>query len=235
MAGAMAPDLIYFVMLTTEWRYLSHTWLGLFLFCLPAGVIFSFVFHNWFKKPFITHLPSPLDKSLAGLAKSKWTIQGSRDWFVLVVSVLIGALSHFGWDSITHPDGAIVQAYPILNESITLFGTSRKICRIIQHLSSLSGGLVLLYYLLFDKNIVSRQVVAVQRNKAEKLKYWFGCMGFTVMLTFVAISFYNYIFSWKIFAGYYLFLGFITAVLSVWAGLFWWAVLWGFRHKEAKH
>jgi len=97
MAGAMAPDLIYFLALRTDFRGLSHSWPGLFLITLPAGVVFSFVFHRYFKYSFIRHLPSPLDRFLSGLAQSGWCVVGAKAWVILVVSVLVGSLSHFFW------------------------------------------------------------------------------------------------------------------------------------------
>ena len=65
MAGAMAPDLLYFLMMQTSYRGVSHSWLGLFVFCLPAGIAFSFAFHHLFKQPVIHNLPWPLDRRLS--------------------------------------------------------------------------------------------------------------------------------------------------------------------------
>ena len=95
MVGAMSPDLIYFLTTITFYRGISHSWFGLFIFCLPAGLLFAVMFHWLFKYHFIMNLPSPLDKNLSGLAVSRFFPRNIRDWSVLIFSVIIGALSHF--------------------------------------------------------------------------------------------------------------------------------------------
>ena len=110
MAGAMAPDLQYFLLADTTHRGLSHSWVGLFAVCLPMGLAFSFAFHWLFKEAFIANLPRPLDRWLSGLAVSTFGPRSWSEWAVLVSSVLIGALSHFAWDSFTHLHGEMALA-----------------------------------------------------------------------------------------------------------------------------
>ena len=231
MAGAMSPDLIYFFLVNTEFRNYSHTWAGLFYICIPAGLIFCYIFHNYFKYQFIRHLPSPFDKFLSGLAVSKWP---NQNWLIITLSVLIGALSHFGWDAITHPEGQFVKWYPQLNETVYLLGAERKICRIIQHASSLIGGLVLIGYFIWGKIIPGRQSHMTQIDSKGKLKYWFMCILFTAMFCLVVLIFYNQLYQWHIFSGHYLFFGFMTFALGSWAGAFWWAIIYGIWKKEPK-
>ena len=231
MAGAMAPDLIYFFLVNTEFRRFSHTWIGLFYICIPAGLIFCYIFHNYFKYQFIRNLPSPFDKFLSGLAVSTWP---NQNYFIITFSVLIGALSHFGWDSFTNSGGQFVKWYPQLNETISLFGTERKICRIIQHTSSLIGGLVLIGYFIWGKILPDKQLNAVQVDSKSKLKYWLKCFVFTVLFSLAALIFYNQLYQWHVFAGYYLFVGFVTVALGSWAGVFWWAVIYGIWKKESR-
>ena len=172
MAGAMAPDLLYFLMMRTESRGISHSWLGLFVFCVPAGMLFAYCFHRFFKQYAIYNLPHPFDTRLSGLAEQRFQLSDFNSWMKLAVSVLIGALSHFFWDSLTHSIGEMAQMFPILTESFTILGISRPLCRFLQHASTIIGALVLLVYVLkgylLPPPIVSRSV----RSPGQKFLFW---------------------------------------------------------------
>jgi len=143
ISGAMAPDLQYFLLADTTHRGISHSWVGLFLVDLPLGLIFAFAFHRLFKKVFIEHLPAPLDRTLSGLAESKFCPGGLRPWVVLIISIVIGALSHFFWDSFTHTGGVLAQRIPWLLEQSTILGIARHNTRWVQHVSSILGALAM--------------------------------------------------------------------------------------------
>lgn len=191
MAGAMAPDLIYFLILITTHRGISHSWTGLFIFCLPAGIVFSFAFHLLFKYHFISNLPRPLDRFLSGLADSKFRIAGRRGLTVLAYSVLIGALSHFFWDSMTHEQGEIVRRIPLLLEKSVILGTTVPNYRIVQHLSTAFGALTILIYALKSNLIPVPLSNPPVRKPGKKLIFW--SVGAMVTLAFasLAVSIYH--------------------------------------------
>ncbi len=170
----MAPDLIYFLMLITAHRGVSHSWTGLFIFCLPAGIVFYVVFHNLFKYHFILNLPRPLDRFLWGLAESKIRIVGWRGWLVLAYSVLIGALSHFFWDSMTHEFGEIVRRIPFLLEKSVILGITVPNYRIVQHLSTTLGALAIVMYALKSNLIPAPLSNPPVRRSRKKLVFWIG-------------------------------------------------------------
>jgi hypothetical protein len=174
MAGAMAPDLIYFLQLTTTSRGLGHSWSGLLLFCLPAGVAFSFAFHWLFKYNFISNLPNPLDKILSGLATSSFTVTGFRVWSIFILSLMVGTLSHFFWDSFTHQDGVLAQAIPILTQRSRLFGFSILNARILQHVSTVAGIVGLVFGLWKLRLLPATQADFKPRKATAKLLFWFG-------------------------------------------------------------
>lgn len=190
MAGAIAPDLIYFLMLITAHRGVSHSWTGLFVFCLPAGIVFSLVFHKLFKYHFLLNLPRPLDRFLSGLAESKFRIVGWRGWLVLAYSVLIGALSHFFWDSITHQHGEIVRRIPLLLEKSVIFGMSIPIYRIVQHLSTTLGVLTILIYALKFNLIPVPLSNPPVRQSGQKLVFWI--VGGMVAIAFACLAAWLY-------------------------------------------
>jgi len=190
IAGAMAPDLIYFLMLITTHRGVSHSWTGLFIFCLPAGIAFSFVFRCLFKYHFILNLPRPLDRFLSGLAESKFRVAGRRGLLVLAYSVLIGALSHFFWDSITHEHGEITRRIPLLLKKLVILGITVPNYRIVQHLSTALGALAILMYVLKSNLVPAPLSNRPVRKPGEKLIFWI--VGGSVALAFASLAVWLY-------------------------------------------
>lgn len=148
MAGAMSPDFIFFLMFRTADRGISHSWSGLFLFCLPAGLLFCYVFHWFFKREFINNLPGFIRERVDWLAVIKWQPTGLREWTVLVSSVLVGALSHFFWDSWTHGAGTTTNAFPLLLTWVPFPGSGKQIFELLHHASSIGGAYFVIRLLL---------------------------------------------------------------------------------------
>jgi hypothetical protein len=226
MAGAMAPDLIYFLMLITAHRGVSHSWTGLFIFCLPAGIVFSGVFHNLFKYHFILNLPRPLDRFLSGLAESKFRIVGRRGWLVLAYSVLIGGLSHFFWDSMTHEYGEIVRRIPFLLEKSVILGITVPNYRIVQHLSTAFGALTILIYALRSNLIPAPLSNPPVRRPRQKLIFWIG--GGMVAIALACLAAWLY-YDYSIFRIDRLLLSYpvsSTFGLAGWAGFFYFVCIY---------
>jgi len=178
MAGAMAPDLIYFLMGTTINRNFTHSWSGMFIFDIPAGILFAFAFHWLFKRVFLESLPFPLDRFFSGLAASRFEVAGWKAWLVLVASVAIGVLSHFFWDSFTHAQGQLTWYFPILLERREIFGQQIQICRIAQHVSTAAGALFILLYLVSGLLIPPATVKYRPRPARDKIRIWLlGIVG----------------------------------------------------------
>lgn len=192
-AGALAPDLLYFLMMTTEYRGVSHSWTGLFVFCLPAGIAFSFVFHLLFKHDFILNLPGPFDHALSGLARSRFRPPGYHGWLILITSVLIGVLSHFFLDSMTHQQGEIARRVPFLLERSTILGLNVSNCRILQHSFTILGAISILLYIFKSRIIPSPSSGFVARSSKDKLMFWIkGGMIATVFACLILFIFYGY-------------------------------------------
>lgn len=215
MAGAMSPDLLYFLLMDTTDRGFSHSWLGLFVFCLPAGMAFAITFHYLVKRWLILSLPWPFTRIFAGLSDSRFELHSSRQWITLAISVLIGALSHFLWDSFTHVDGEVATMIPWLTESSVILGIERPNCRFLQHASSLFGAIFVPVYLVRAKLIPPVSGSLPDVSPVSKFTYWAGGILSGIVLAVVAVNFYdnhaNYL---------------ATAGLAVWAGFFYWACVY---------
>jgi hypothetical protein len=92
----MVPDLWYFVPFVA--RADSHSIAALFWFCVPAGLAAYALFHLILKEPLIA-LVSPRLRAFtcAGLPRVPWR--------AVVVSLVVGALTHIAWDALTHIEG----------------------------------------------------------------------------------------------------------------------------------
>lgn len=221
MAGAMAPDLQYFLIADTTFRGDSHSWLGLFQLCLPLGLLFVFAFHWLFKQPFIVNLPRPLANALSGLAASKFTPTNTRGWIVLVYSVILGTLSHFFWDSFTHASGEIAQQIGWLTDQSTLFGLVRQNTRWMQHASTLLGAAGVLVGIWFWKLLPPPLEKPTSRTVRQKLIFWSLGSICGLLFAVAAALFHSDQYGWPIELGYNLTLPFMSFGLGSWAGFFW--------------
>ncbi len=221
IAGAMSPDLIFFLTGTTDFRGISHSWSGLFIFCLPAGILFALAFHWLFKQHFIFNMPSPLDLKLSGLARSLFSPKDLQAWIVLFYSVLIGTLSHFFWDSWTHPEGELSRMLPFLLETWRVFGRDISITSFVHRTSTAIGGIVMISMIWKGWFLPSPVIKEPIRRPAQKIRFWFGGAVIAVIGALVAVRIYaGY---WTIdFASFDWEFHIISKLgLGSWAGFFW--------------
>ena len=117
--GSLAPDLWYLVPLVQ--RADSHALAGLLWFCLPAGVALYLLFHLLLKEPLIALLSARL---------STFACRGlpARSWGAVVLSLVVGIVTHFVWDEVTHSDAP------------------RPGVNWVQHLNTLAGAAILAWW-----------------------------------------------------------------------------------------
>ncbi len=140
--GSLAPDLWYFLTLTSNQDF-SHTLPGLFLFCLPVGFALLWVYHRLLKRPLLALLPDSHQQRLAPFAGPYAFLPLRRTGWI-VLSLLVGALTHQVWDAFTHVDGWVVQHVPFF--FILVFsadGSYFQVFKVLQYLSSIFGVVVL--------------------------------------------------------------------------------------------
>ena len=172
--GSLTPDFEYFLRMKIESIY-SHTIPGLFWFDLPSGLLISFVFHNIIRNSLFNNLPNILKSRVSIFTKFDWNKHFSNNWFVVLISILIGAVSHLFWDGFTHNHGFFVEIIPGLSNTIEIFGKQILILKILQHLSSIFGGLVIAFGFL---KLHSDNNVKGQLN----LKYWSILIALTLLI-----------------------------------------------------
>jgi len=172
--GSLTPDLEYLLRMRIKSNF-SHTIDGLFWFDLPLGLLLAFIFHNIVRNGLFDNLPTILKSRFSTFKQFDWNGHFRRNWFVVIISILIGAGSHILWDSFTHDHGYFVQTIPTLQSSIDFLGGEIPILKILQHGSTLLGGLA-----------IAITIYKLPTNKTEKenvnLKYWIIFIGLSLTI-----------------------------------------------------
>ncbi|WP_433268271.1 DUF4184 family protein [Actinosynnema sp. CS-041913] len=108
VAGTMAPDLPYFVLLNAGGggEY-THTWWGIALVDVPIALVALLVYRVLLLEPALALLPDAVRSRVAWLP-------APRLGLAMVVSALIGSATHVGWDGFTHRNGWAVDLLPEL-------------------------------------------------------------------------------------------------------------------------
>ena len=177
--GSLTPDFEYFLRMRIKSNY-SHTIDGLFWFDLPLGLLLAFIFHNIVRDSLFNNLPPFLKSRFSTFKQFDWNRHFKQNWIVVTISIIIGAASHIFWDSFTHDHGYFVQTIPALQNSVDFLGRQIPILKILQHSSTLLGGLVIAF-----------AIYKLPTNKTEKeninLKYWTILAGLTLTIITVRL------------------------------------------------
>lgn len=142
LIGSLTPDFEYFIRMKVQSIY-SHALPGLFWFDLPLGVILMLIYTLIVKDKLIDSLPLFLNKRLS-VFKNGLNPTPKYYFPVVIISLIIGAASHLFWDSFTHPTGYFVEIIPGLKQPIYFLQHKFFVYNIIQHLSSLIGGCIII-------------------------------------------------------------------------------------------
>lgn len=165
VVGSLTPDFEYFLRMKVKSIY-SHNAEGLFWFDLPLGLLLAFVFHNIVRDSLFENLPTILKSRFLTFKQFNWNEYFRRNWFVVTASIVIGAVSHLLWDSFSHVDGFFVQTIPFLHNSANFFGRNIYVFKIVQHSSTLFGGLLIAF-------AVYKLPTSSVKNNYIDWKYWF--------------------------------------------------------------
>lgn len=222
----MSPDLLYFLIMQTTDRGFSHSWFGLAYFCLPAGMLFAYCFHRFFKYHAIVNLPRPFDSRLSGLAEQPFHLESFNSWLKLAVSVLVGALSHLFWDSFTHSTGVIAQMFPILTKSFTFWSVTRPLCRWLQHISTILGACVLLIYVLKGYLIPPSAETRPVRSPGDKVRFWLIGGVAAVLFACLVVYCFDLAYDLKMLEGHYGRSVITSFGLASWAGLYYYICIY---------
>jgi hypothetical protein len=146
IAGSMAPDFEFLLRLRNTANF-GHTWWGILVCDVPFAIALSFVFHIVVRDTLILHLPKYFRQRFYLLMDFNWWQYLKGNKFNFLLAVLIGILSHFFLDSFTHQNKTIEQWVPLFSAVIIIFKQQVPVYVILQILTSLIGGLYILWFI----------------------------------------------------------------------------------------
>jgi len=142
--GSLTPDFGYYVF-RLQGSAFAHSFTGSLTVCLAVGLVLL-TCCCVLRRPVCYMLPQPHRDALMPLADARWRLD-KPTVAVAVVSIVVGAWTHILWDSFTHVDRWFVDHIAWLRLQVmsirghVLYGYS-----LLQHLSSVLGGCLLLWY-----------------------------------------------------------------------------------------
>ena len=141
VVGSVSPDIGYYIG-RFDLAAIAHTSRGLLSLCLPTGLVL-FALVRVLHRPVANVLPEPHRSGWLSMPQVPRLIS-LPVVFAVVVSIIVGAMTHNAWDSFTHPAGYMVKKLPQLRESVWMLGNrSVPVYELLQHASTLFGLLVI--------------------------------------------------------------------------------------------
>jgi hypothetical protein len=181
--GAMVPDFGLFFPWRLQ-RFETHSIGGLFSFCLPVGMVTYWVFQYFIKAPVLEVLPEGAYARWRPYA-SPACIASIRQWILVALGVLAGAVTHLVWDAFTHEKARGVRLIPWLDEPVDIGPHHMAGVRLLQDGSSLIGLAVVLGLVAYglrrgrDRPVQERLLPAAERL-AWVLTYAVAAVAFSV-------------------------------------------------------
>jgi len=175
--GSLTPDFEYFLRMKVKSLY-SHTLAGIFWFDLPLAILLAFIFHNLTRNFLFQNLPSFIKSRILIYTDFNWNDYFKKNWYVVLISSLIGIISHIFWDAFTHNHGYFVNQIDTLRNTISFFGTEIPFWKLAQHASTFIGCIIIIAALF---NLPQNDNLKSCTNKL----YWITVILFTASILFI--------------------------------------------------
>jgi len=139
MIGSMAPDFGYFFSHEAS-RALTHSFMGLFVFALPAGLLVWLFYVAVLEKATITLLSDRWHTRFAHTDALTLPLVGRA-----AIAVLLGAVTHIVWDAFTHRGTFVTETFAVLRGPTPGFSWL-PIYHLLHGLSSVVGLVILMIW-----------------------------------------------------------------------------------------
>lgn len=184
--GSMTPDVAYVTPFLVHQRMDSHSLIGLYLFCIPMGLTIYFLYHLLMAPVMCSFLPKNIQRHLnPDLFIGKLPSISSH---VLLISLVLGALTHIIWDFFTHQSGIPQHITWMDTPLMAIDGYDIMPYRVLQHLSSILGLGLLIFILIRWYKRIKNQIASTNYywQAPRKLKL-FSIVSLTMFSTVVAL------------------------------------------------
>jgi hypothetical protein len=226
IVGSMVPDIDNLI--PNSWWIPSHRFFGLFTFDLPVGLLILFVFHKLTKEATLSLLPDDHRTRLAALAGNFNFFPLSR-FGIILLSILVGSMTHWLWDSFTHSESIFVRLFPILRTQLFEVGSIPVYMYLLfQNLSTIAGAalLILWYRQWYSKAVVTKELVNPFWTVSQRLEIVIlmfglaaaGGLGITFLYSSPSLDLRNlyYILRGSVVSG----LGILLMEWLIWGGIY---------------
>ncbi|MFV0538344.1 MAG: DUF4184 family protein [Dysgonomonas sp.] len=173
IVGSMIPDFEYFIRMKPHSDY-SHTLGGIFWFSLPLALVVSFIFHLIVRNTLYDNLPAFFKSRFVIFKQFDWISYFKKNWITVIISILIGIITHLFWDSFTHNGAYFVQRIPFLERTFSLFNVEVPVFKFLQHGSTLLGAIIIFYV-----------VWKLPKNNNEALSNKWYWLGFSLLVILI--------------------------------------------------
>jgi hypothetical protein len=178
--GSMVPDFEYFVRMTLYGHY-GHTFSGIFLFDIPMGMILYCLYQGIIQQPLIKHLPPFLFVRYSNTLIPDWSEYLRSRFLFILLSLIIGIITHFIWDGFTHDDEYQVARYvPFLLQNVPFRGHLLPVHFILQILSSIVGLMIIFFWIFLQPRQSVQPLPVVQL-----VKFWLLVIVGTLLIGYI--------------------------------------------------
>jgi hypothetical protein len=141
VVGSVMADLPLFMPLPLN-RNVTHSFLAVLWFCVPAGVLAYLLYDYVLDQPLRALMPEGLARRLPRTGRAARPPVWSPS---VLVSILVGAATHSAWDSFTHGGAAgLGEWLPALETRLfAVSGYTVYVFSVLQHTSTVVGMVVL--------------------------------------------------------------------------------------------
>ncbi|MGE0549069.1 MAG: DUF4184 family protein [Kofleriaceae bacterium] len=182
--GSMVPDFEYFVR-GEQVSAISHTFIGLAVWCVPMTLILAALYHHVVKWPVLLAAPRRLLRSFGSVERAP-SFRAPRDLLSMTIAAAFGGLTHILWDGATHARGVFVRAFPELKARYVapIIGET-ALHRILQHGSTLVGLAIVIAYLV--PSIARRPAMITSEHRGRAQWTFVACIALCVGLMHVRL------------------------------------------------
>lgn len=215
--GSIAPDFGYFFQVGEG--YFMYTLPGLFLFDLPVALVLLWLFNTFAKWPLLSLLPIGLQRRLYEPAR-RFSFGPIKHFGIILLSLLVGSITHILWDSFTHSYGWMVEHFSFFSTRIR----GIPLYDLLQNLSTLVGIGLLIYWFMrwFPKAARSEMIPPHFSNRV--LGIFLGLTALALVLVEGSILYSRFILTPKAGSGHFLAHGSIffsgTVILLFFLGVY---------------
>jgi hypothetical protein len=113
--GSMVPDFGFLLLSGSPARWQTHSFVGLFTFCLPVGLI-TYGLLQWLIKPAVLEILPDRAYVRLRTAHPSRLLRDLRAWVYAAGAIVLGAITHLIWDAFTHENTRGMHMFPALDK-----------------------------------------------------------------------------------------------------------------------